>query len=144
MMVAATLSAFLAGVATYYFTKELNAEASVQQQYVAAVQDFAATGARVDAAVTTLADATVDADEVNAAKKEARQAIAAHAASTLALEPVVGEGNVKAYLTGVADMRDLVDHTDSVAAARRASRGRFALIQNRNSVIAEARKNIYD
>jgi hypothetical protein len=144
MVIAAFLGAVLAALFTYYVTERLNAKSSVQQQYVASVQDFAATGARVDAAVTNLGDATVDKEDVDAAKKEARQAIAAHAASTLALRPIIGKGNVETYMVGVAEMRHLVDSTNDVPAARRASKGRFALIDNRNDVIAEARRNIYD
>jgi hypothetical protein len=47
-------------------------------------------------------------------------------------------------MSGVADMRVLVDSTGDVPAAARASKGRFALIDNRNKVIAEARHNIYE
>lgn len=144
MFVAAFLSAVLAGAFTYVYSRKLQAEASVQQQYVASVQDFAATGGRVDAAITNLADAAVDQDSVAEAKKEARQAIASHAAATLALEPIIGKGNVEAYMLGIADMRTLVDATGDVPAATRASKGRFALIDNRNVIIAEARRNIYE
>jgi len=144
MLITAVLGATLAGLATYYFTERLNKHASIQQQYVASVQDFATTGAKVDASVTDLADATIDNEGVDAAKKEARQAIAAHAAATLALQPLIGKGNVQSYMTGVADMRKLVDSTGDVPAALRASKGRFALIDNRNVVIKEARRRIYD
>jgi predicted ArsR family transcriptional regulator len=143
MVIAAFLGAVLAALFTYYITHKLNNESSVQQQYVASVQDFAATGARVDAAVTDLADATVDKEGVDQAKKEARQAIAAHAAATLALRPIIGKGNVQAYMQGVAQLRQLVDSTGDVPAALRTSKGRFALIDNRNQIIAVARKNIY-
>ena len=143
MLITAFLGAILAGLATYYFTERLNKRASIEQQYVASVQDFASTGAKVDAAVTDLADATIDEEGVDAAKKEARQAIAAHAAATLALRPLIGKGNVEAYMSGVADMRKLVDSTGDVPAALRTSKGRFALIENRNAVIKEARRRIY-
>jgi hypothetical protein len=144
MIATAFLGAVFAALFTYAVTERLNRQSSVQQQYVASVQDFAATGARVDAAVTDLADAAVDKGDVEAAKKEARQAIAAHAASTLALRPIIGKGIFEAYMAGVADMRLLVDSTGDVPAAARASKGRFALIDNRNKVIDEARRNIYD
>jgi hypothetical protein len=144
ILITAFLGAVLAALATYYFSQKLNAQTSLQQQYIASVQDFSATGARVDAAVTNLADATLDNEDVDAAKKEARQAIAAHAAATLGLRPIIGKGNVEAYMVGVADLRRLVDSTGDVPAAARASKGRFALIDNRNAMIAEARRRIFD
>lgn len=143
MLLAAFVSALLAAAATYYFTVKLNEESSIQQQYVSSVQDFAATGAKVDAAVTDLGDTIIDGDEVLEAKKEARQALSAHTASTLALMPLIGKGNVENYLKGVADLRALVDQTGDVPAAMRASKGRYALINNRNAVIADARRRIY-
>ncbi|WP_313395500.1 hypothetical protein [Sphingobium yanoikuyae] len=143
LLLTAILGAVLAGLATYYFTQQLNEESSIQQQYVSSVQDFAATGAKVDAAITDLGDTVIDGDELAAAKKEARQALSAHAASALALLPLIGKGNVENYMTGIADLRLLVDETGDVPAAVRASRGRNALINNRNAVIAAARRQIY-
>lgn len=143
LMLTAFLGALLAGACTYYLTQKLNKETAVQQQHLASVQDFAATGARVDAAISTLADAAIDEDGVNQAKKEARQAIAAHAASALALRPVIGRGNVEAYMAGVAELRVLVDAAGDVPAAARASKGRYALIDNRNRVVEEARRRIF-
>ena len=143
MFVAALLSAVLAALFTYYFSLKLNTQSSIQQLYVASVQDFSATGAKVDASITDLADTAIDRDSLDQAKKDARQAIAAHTAATLALRPVIGKGNVEEYMKGLADLRMLVDQTGDVAAAARTSKGRLVLIENRNVIITEARRRIY-
>ena len=139
----ALVGGFLAALFTYYFTAQLNEESTLQQQYLAAVQDFNATGARVDASVTELADTVLDGDEVREARKEARQAIAAHVAATQSLTQVVGQGNVDAYMTGLATLRTLVDQTENPGAALRTSRARFDLMSNRTVMVAEARRRIY-
>lgn len=142
-LLAAVLGGFMAAWFTYLFTARLNHEAAVQQQYLAAVQDFISTGARVDAAVTGLADSVLDGEGVGEARKEARQAIAAHVASTQSLSQVVGEGNSGAYMEGLATLRTLVDDTDDAQAALKASRARFQLMENRSIIVAEARRRIY-
>lgn len=137
------LGAVLAGLFTYGVTSKLNRDASLQQQELAALSDFSATGAKVDAAITQLMDNAYDKVEIGDAKKEARQALAGHAASTLGLMPVLGKGNVEAYMQGVAELRILVDRAGDLPATKQASRGRFALIDNRIAMIAEARRRIY-
>lgn len=138
------LGALIAALFTYYFTAKLNAETSLQQQYIASVQDFSSTGARVDAAVTYLADTTYDNTSRADAMKEARQAVASHAAATLGIEPLLGAGNVRAYMRGVADMRVLIDKTVDSQTAQQMAKGRMALLENRVAMIAAARKRIYD
>lgn len=135
----AVLTAFF----TYMLTSRLNNEAVIQQQYLAAVQDFTATGAKVDASITELADTIIDEDSVTVARKEARQAIAAHVAATDSLSQVVGKGNSDAYMDGLATLTKLVDKTDDVPAALSTSRARFDLMSNRTIIVAEARRRIY-
>ncbi len=142
-LVTAALGGFLAALFTYMFTAKLNQEAMVQQQYLAAVQDFIATGARVDASVTSLSDSILDADGIKEGRKEARQAIAAHVAATQSLSQVVGSGNANAYMEGLATLRTLVDDARDVQTALRASRARSDLMDNRTVIVAEARRRIY-
>lgn len=124
-------------------TAKLNNEAALQQQYLVAVQDFNATGARVDAAITELSDNVIDSTEVKQARREARQAIAAHVAATQALSPLMGKGNVSAYMEGLASLRAMVDRTGNVSDALRTSRARFDLMENRQVMLNEARRRIY-
>ncbi|MFZ3484180.1 hypothetical protein [Sphingomonas sp. 3-13AW] len=139
----AILGGFLAALFTYMFTARLNQEAALQQQYLAAVQEFVATGAVVDASVTGLADSVLDAEGIKAGRREARQAIAAHVAATQSLSQVIGTGNSDAYMEGLATLRKLVDETTDVQSALRASRARFDLMDNRTIIVAEARRRIY-
>ncbi len=142
-LLSAIAGGLFAAVFTYYATAKLNHEAVIQQQYLAAVQDFSATGARVDASITELADSVLDGAEINQARKEARQAIAAHVAASQSLVQVVGHGNVDAYMTGLATLRLMVDRTGDSTAALKTSRARFDLMSNRTIMVAEARKRIY-
>jgi hypothetical protein len=135
--------AILAALFTFCVTNYLNNRASLQQQELSALQDFVSTGADLDAAVTLLSDSALDGEDIAAAKREARQAVAAHAAASLGLIPVVGQSNVEAYLVGLGEMRQLVDNSGDVTAAVRASRGRMALIHNRLEMIRDARRRIY-
>lgn len=140
----ALVGGFFAAFFTYYATAKLNTESALQQQYLVAVQDFNATGAKVDAAITELADNVSDGQEVAQARREARQAIAAHVAATQALAPLMGKGNVAEYMKGLATLRLMVDNTDGKSAALKTSKARFTLMDNRNTMIAEARRRIYD
>ncbi len=140
----ALIGGFFAALFTYSFTAKLNTEAALQQQYLAATQEFNATGAHVDAAITELSDNVLDSTDVPQAKREARQAIAAHVAATQALSPLMGTGNVKAYMEGLATVRILVDQTGDVSAALKTSRARFDLMDNRQIMLAEARRRIYE
>lgn len=139
----AILGGIFAAVFTYMATARLNQEAALQQQYLAAIQEFSATGAKVDASITELADTVLDGAEKAQARKEARQAIAAHVAASQGLTQVIGIGNVKAYMKGLATLRLLVDATDDKSEALTTSRARFDLMDNRISMIAEARRRVY-
>lgn len=139
----ALVGGFFAALFTYYATARLNNESALQQQYLVAVQDFNATGARVDAAITELADNVLDGQEVAQARREARQAIATHVAATQALAPLMGKGNVAEYMKGLATLRLMVDDTDGRSAALKTSKARFTLMENRTTMIAEARRRIY-
>jgi len=139
----ALVGGFFAAFFTYYATAKLNTESALQQQYLVAVQDFNATGAQVDAAITELADNVYDGQEVAQARRQARQAIAAHVAATQALAPLMGEGNVAEYMKGLATLRLLVDDTHGASAALKTSKARFTLMDNRTVMITEARRRIY-
>lgn len=142
-LAAAIAGGLFAAYFTYLFTAKLNNEAALQQQYLVAVQDFNSTGARVDASITELADNVIDSNGIAEGRKEARQAIAAHVAATQSLSPLMGTGNVKAYMGGLATLRRLVDQTSDPGAALRTSRARFDLMENRAIMVAEARRRIY-
>lgn len=142
-LLTALVGGAFAALFTYYATAKLNNEAALQQQYLVAVQDFNATGAQVDATITELADNVLDGQEVAQARREARQAIAAHVAATQALAPLMGKGNVAEYMKGLATLRMMVDDTDGRSAALKTSKARFTLMENRTTMIAEARRRIY-
>lgn len=142
-LLTALAGGFFAALFTYGFTAKLNNEAALQQQYLVAVQEFNATGAQVDAAITELADTVLDSSDVSQARKEARQAISAHVAATQALAPLMGTGNVEAYMEGLATLRVMVDQTGDIRAALRTSRARFELMDNRQLMLTEARRRIY-
>lgn len=139
----AILGGLVAAYFTYLFTARLNTESAVQQQYLAAIQDFSTTGAKVDASVTELADTVLDGQQLMEARREARQAIAAHVAASLSLSPVAGEANVEEYMKGLATLRLFVDRTTQREDALRTSRARFDLMSNRTIMIAESRKRVY-
>jgi len=143
-LLTALIGGFFAALFTYAFTAKLNTEAALQQQYLVAVQDFNSTGARVDAAITELSDNVLDSADVPQAKREARQAIAAHVAATQSLSPLMGTGNVELYMEGLATLRGLVDQTGDASAALRTSRARFDLMDNRQVMLSEARRRIYE
>ncbi|PNU02096.1 hypothetical protein [Novosphingobium guangzhouense] len=139
----AAVGGLLAAWFTYLFTAKLNSEAMLQQQYLAAVQEFIVTGSKVDASVTELSDSILDKEGVREGRKEARQAIAAHVAATQSLAQVIGTGNADAYMEGLATLRTLVDEAADVQTALKASRARFDLMDNRAVIVAEARRRIY-
>ncbi len=139
----ALVGGFFAALFTYGFTAKLNSESALQQQYLSAVQEFNSSGARVDAAITELSDNVLDGIDVAQARREARQAIAAHVAATVALSPLMGTGNVKEYMKGLGTLRVMVDRTGDSREAFRTSKARFDLMDNRQIMLAEARRRIY-
>ena len=64
-LVTAALGGLFAAVFTYYATVQVNTEASLQQQYLSAIQDFSATGAKVDEYVQGLATLRLLVDDTN-------------------------------------------------------------------------------
>lgn len=145
-LLTAIAGGFFAAVFTYYATVSLNTSNAVQQQNLAAVQEFVSSGAKVDASITEITDVIADRDDAEKlvdARKEARQAIAAHAAATQSIVQIVGTGNAAAYLKGLGALRTLVDTTKDPQEALRTSQARFDVLSNRTLIVAEARKRIY-
>lgn len=139
----ALVGGLIGALLSYHFTAKLNNESALQQQYLLAVQDFNATGAKLDSSVTELTDTVVDEEGLKDARKEARQAIAAHVAAVQGLSIVLGERNVDNYMFGVARLREYVDAANTPQQALIASKARFALMENRNMLLQEARRRIY-
>lgn len=137
-------AALVAAALTYLFTAKLNTEAALQQQYLAAVQDYIETGASLDSAVTNLADSILDGQEVRPARQAARAAIAAHVAATRSLSEIVGKGNSNLYMKGLAALRQFVDAANDKASAEAMSNARFDVMDNRNIIVTEARRRIYE
>ena len=131
-------------VVTYFATARLNNEASVQQQYLLALQDFNRTGAALDVAITNLADAVVDERGVEAARQGARRAIAEHVGACQGLAEIVGRANMAEYAFGLSKLREYVDDTRNPRSAMLASQARFDLMHNRAIIATEARKQIYE
>jgi len=143
VILSAAIGGLFAAWFTYVFTARLNGEAALQQQYLASVQDYISTGSKLDAAVTDLADSILDGQEVRSARQEARQALAAHVASTQSLSQVVGEGNSREYMKGLASLRLLIDDTNGSRSALTMSDARFTVMENRDIIVREARSRIY-
>lgn len=141
--VGAVALALFTSALTYALTTQQNHEAAVQQQRLAALQTFIESGSKLDASVTDLVDSVGDRTDVIDAKKETRQALAAHAAASQSIEPIVGKANVEAYLGGVGTLRTIVDETANPSAALTTSQARFDVMHNRTVIVAEARKRIF-
>lgn len=140
----AIIGGLIAGWFTYVFTAKLNTEAALQHQYLSAVQEFVSTGSEVDASVTNLADSILDGQEVRTARQASRLAIANHVAATVSLSQVIGEGNANLYMEGLASMRTYVDAANSSQSALAMSNARFDLMENRNAIVHEAQRRIYE
>lgn len=128
---------------TYVITSRLNNQTAVQQQQAVSLQEYNRTGAAIDVAVTNLSDAIVSGSGVGEARQNARKAIAEHVGASLALAEVVGRENMNAYMEGVSRLRELVDDSRNPRSAMLASQARLDLMQNRETIAAEARRNIY-
>jgi hypothetical protein len=141
--VTSALSALLAAGLAFVFTVQANDRLALQQQYLAALQQFDQTGSAMDVGVTNLADAVRERRNTAEPKRNALRAIAEHAGASQALNAVVGTENMNAYLTGVGRMTELVEATSDVRSAMNASQARFDVMHNRNVIREEARRNIY-
>lgn len=141
--ISAVLSALLAAGLAYIFTVRANDRTSLQQQYLISLQQFEQTGGAMDVGVTNLADAVRERRNVPEAKRNALRAIAEHAGSVAALNPIVGRANMEAYMAGVSTLTDRVEDTTDLRSAMRASQARFDIMHNRTVIREEARNNIY-
>lgn len=134
---------FLTAWVTYLFTARLNVETALQQQQMAAVQQFEESGARLDTSLSLFADALLDGSGVAEARKEVRTAIILHASQANALRDVVGNGNVDQYLRGLAELREFADNATDPRTAMVVAQQHVNLMDYRVRMVELARRNIY-
>jgi len=133
----------LTAVVTYMFTARLNVETAIQQQQMAALQQFEDSGARLDSSLSLFADALLDHRGVEDARKEVRTALTLHASQANALSSMVGTGNADQYLRGLGDLRRFADTTTDAQTAMRTAQAHVTLMDYRVRMAALARQNIY-
>jgi len=145
----AIILALLTAILTYAFTARLNVQTAYQQQQATSIQQFEESGAKMDAQLSLLVDALLDAKgnetnkAVDDARSEARTAITLHASQAHNLEPVVGTGNVKQYIDGLGILRGLTDKVTGRITARRMAQVHVNLMDYRVRMLKQARANMY-
>lgn len=130
-------------IATYCATSHQNIESAQQQQNVAAVQQFEASGAQMDAALSLYVDALLDKRDVAQTRKDVRAAITLHGAQAAPLRALAGKGNVDQYVDGLGALRGFADDADGRLSAKTMAQQHVNLMAYREKLTALARKNIY-
>jgi len=141
--VGAVALVILTVILTFVATARLNVETAVQQQQMAALQQFEESGARLDASLSLFADALLDKKGVEDARKEVRTALVLHASQANALRAMVGDGNVDQYLGGLRELRQFADTATDPQTAMRTAQQHVTLMDYRVKLAGLARKSIY-
>lgn len=133
----------LTTIATYFATSHQNVETALQQQNSAAVQQFEASGAQMDAALSIYVDALFEKGDLDEARKDARNAIVLHSSQANALRTLAGDGNVDQYINGLGDLRKFADDMNGRLTAKKMAQQHVDLMAYRVKLVSLARENIY-
>lgn len=107
------LTALATAVLTYFYTEKANTELVLQQQRLTDLQEFRASGAQLQQALSRMSDAVVDGDDLNPPRREMRDAIARNISDATTVENQLGTDATKAYIKKLANLRATVDGTEA-------------------------------
>ena len=111
----ATVSALLVGGVGYYFVKQSNTIMVIQQQEIADLSQFGATGATLDKAVGHFANALAKGAGVEAAREELNAAIVNHSSFVFNnMRGAIGPADSAAYMAQLNGLRVAVKTTVSL------------------------------
>lgn len=110
----AVLAALLAALLAWYVTSRTNARMVVQQQEIAAIDQFDSSGANLDSTMSDFIDDVVDGDPRPDLRKALRSAIALHAAKAQRLTNIVGQKPIEEYTAGLGQLRIMSDEAEDV------------------------------
>jgi hypothetical protein len=113
MMLTAVATAWV----TYHYTRKANTEMVVQQQKLTNLQQFRASGAQLQQALSRMSDAIVDGGSLDPARREMRDAIARNLSDAVAVRSQLGPEATDAYVRRLAALRIVVDQTDADSGA---------------------------
>lgn len=126
-LVAALLAASLA----WYVTASTNANMTIQQQEIAAVNQFDESGASLDSSMSDFIDGLADGIVDPAVRKSLRTAIALHAAKSQRLVNIVGGKPVENYTIGLGRLREMVDAAENVTTGMAAAQLHADILANK-------------
>lgn len=108
----AFVSALVAGPVAYHYATRANTVMVVQQNTLAAVQQFESTGASLDNAVRQFSDSLVARRGVDEARQGLRAAVAGHSSQVFTMRDTLGEADYRRYMAVLVQLRDRADNAD--------------------------------
>ncbi len=127
-------AALLAACLAWYVTANTNASMTVQQQEMAAINQFDETGANLDSSMSDFIDGLADRKVDPSVRKSLRTAIALHAAKSQRLANIVGSNPVENYTIGLGRLREMVDAADDVTTGMTAAQLHADILANKKRI----------
>jgi hypothetical protein len=135
------LSASAAAVLTYFYTEKANKELVLQQQKLTDLQQFRSSGAQLQQALGRMSDAVVDGENLNAPRREMRDAINRNISDANAVQEQLGPDATKAYIKRLAALRETVDETETDDGAAM-WQGSLNVMEDQKRLLEAAQKRI--
>lgn len=135
-------AALLAACLAWYVTASTNAEMTIQQQEMAAVNQFDESGANLDSSMSDFIDGLADGRVDPAVRKALRTALALHAAKSQRLANIVGSRPVEDYTIGLGRLREMVDAAEDVPTGMTAAQLHADILANKKRISEVAWKRI--
>ena len=131
------LSAGAAAWLSYVYNQKANIALVAQQQRVNDLQQFRVSGASLDQALGDMSDALADGKGLDPARRAMRASINRNISDGLAARHLLGAGTDH-YISGLADLRVVVDDTDEVQSGTALWQSSINLMKERRDLIAAA------
>lgn len=107
---------------------------TVQQQEMAAINQFDESGANLDSSMSDFIDGIADRKVDPSVRKSLRTAIALHAAKSQRLANIVGSKPVENYTIGLGRLREMVDAADDVTTGMTAAQLHADILANKKRI----------
>lgn len=128
----------VAAYTAYFYNQKANRQLVVQQQSLSDLQQFRASGAQFDQAVSSLSDVLVDEEDPSSAKREMRLAITKHLSDAVTIEHLLPPGRVKPYVAALATLRPVVDAVGTSENGQHLWQDSLNIMSARKKIILEA------
>ena len=139
MLLTASATAWL----SYYYNQKANTLLVIQQQKNVDLQQFRASGSKLEQSLGALSDALALEEDLGPAQREMRTAIALNLADAIAVRHLLGSEETDKYIESLASLRETVDRLDTVESGAVLWRQSLYLIDMRRKLLRRAEQQVF-